>query len=182
MIYFTSDTHFNHANIIKYSKRPFSSVEEMNEAIIKNWNKVVRPNDEIFHLGDVTFGRGVGEIKRLNGRKTFILGNHDIHFVKNMRIAGLGHIEICHYKEIDWEKHKFILFHFPIDSWNKSRHGSIHLHGHCHTTFNKYNTNRRRLDVGTDNFNYTPVSIEEIIDLMKDKPIKDLRDYETEGM
>lgn len=75
-----SDTHFNHANIIKYENRPFASKEEMNEELIRRWNEVVSPDDTVYHLGDVLFGgRSIrdGILKRLNGYKILRLGNHD---------------------------------------------------------------------------------------------------------
>lgn len=79
-IWVTSDTHFNHANIIKYCNRPFSSVEEMNETIIANWNKVVSQGDTVYHLGDFALGDKSlipDFIRRLNGHISFIMGNHD---------------------------------------------------------------------------------------------------------
>ena len=80
MIYFIADTHFNHANIIKYCNRPFKNTYEMNEYIIKKWNSVVKEADTVYHLGDVGFG-SLQEVKslveRLNGRKILLRGNHD---------------------------------------------------------------------------------------------------------
>ncbi len=79
--WFTADTHFGHANIIKYCNRPFGSSVEMNETMISNWNKVVQPGDIVYHLGDFCFGRKGYEFdiyfNRLNGLIVFIKGNHD---------------------------------------------------------------------------------------------------------
>lgn len=152
----------------------------MNQALIDNWNKTVKPGDTIYHLGDISFGRNLKELNNLNGNKIFILGNHDQHFIENMRKEGKRY-DVRHYAEISYLKEKLVLFHFPIDSWNRSRHGSIHCHGHCHGTFNKYNVDRRRFDVGVDVENLAPVSIEEIIDRAKLLPVKDLREYESNG-
>lgn len=83
--FFTSDTHFNHANIIRFCNRPFNDVEQMNETLIANWNRVVQPEDTVFHLGDFCLGGSVEWTKilnRLNGKIYLILGNHDI---KNIR-------------------------------------------------------------------------------------------------
>lgn len=69
-VFFTSDTHYHHARVIHYSKRPFESVDEMGEALIANWNAVVRPGDLVYHLGDFAFcdaARAVVIAKRLNG-------------------------------------------------------------------------------------------------------------------
>ena len=80
MIYFIADTHFNHANIIKYCNRPFKNTDEMNEYIIKRWNSIVKETDTVYHLGDVGFGK-FEEVKKLvgnlNGRKILLRGNHD---------------------------------------------------------------------------------------------------------
>ena len=80
-IFVTSDTHFSHVNIIKYCNRPYASVEEMNNALIDNWNSVVKNDDLVIHLGDFALGRTIQDIKKhldkLNGNKILILGNHD---------------------------------------------------------------------------------------------------------
>ena len=79
-IWWTSDTHFYHANVIKYSKRPFANVEEMNAALVRNWVAVVQPGDTIYHLGDFSFGRkeqNEALLQQLHGHKHLILGNHD---------------------------------------------------------------------------------------------------------
>ncbi len=80
MIYFIADTHFNHANIIKYCNRPFNDTYEMNEYIVKKWNSVVEDDDIVYHLGDVGFG-SLREVKslveRLNGTKILLRGNND---------------------------------------------------------------------------------------------------------
>lgn len=168
-LFFTSDTHFGHANIIKYSNRPFRNKDEMDEAIIENWNKVVSDKDVIYHLGDFSFDnyeytRNI--LKRLKGHKHFIWGNHDRLFQKNKEL--LGYFEsVQDYKEIKWNDKKLVLIHYPLLTWNKGHHGSFHLHGHCHGTLNHLNKNTTRLDVGVDNFNYAPVSFEEITEILE---------------
>lgn len=80
MEYITSDTHFGHANIIKYCQRPFASVEEMDETLISNWNSVVKPADCVYHLGDFSLGKAENVAKylaRLQGRIVLVRGNHD---------------------------------------------------------------------------------------------------------
>lgn len=165
MIFFTSDTHYHHANIIKYSNRPYKNVEEMNQALIDNWNRVVGPKDTVYHLGDVSFGRELKELNYLNGYKVFILGNHDKYFVENCKKEGKNY-EIKNYAEISYMNEKLILFHFPLLTWNKARYGSFQLHGHIHSKVPIY-SNVRRYDVGVDANNYTPVSIEQIIESFK---------------
>jgi calcineurin-like phosphoesterase family protein len=166
-IWFTADTHFGHANIIKYCNRPFKSAEEHDEVLIKNWNSIVSPHDRIYHLGDFGFERK-GYLERildqLNGVKYFIRGNHD----GSMRGGLLNYFTTTgHYKEIkikDEEmdlKQNLILFHYPIESWNKKMHGSWHLHGHTHGTL-PVREEIARLDVGVDTNALRPISYEEI--------------------
>jgi len=161
MHWLTSDTHYYHKNIIKYCNRPFSSVEEMNETMIENHNKVVKPTDTVFHLGDFGFARPdilCNILRRLNGKKILIVGNHD----KQMwdREVKAYFDEMTHYKEISIRnKQKVVLCHYPFASWNGSFHGSFHLHGHTHT---RYKGPGRILDVGVDGHNFTPWSYDEI--------------------
>ena len=80
-VYFSSDTHFNHKNILKYTNRPFSSIEEHDEGMIKNWNDTVGPEDEIYFLGDFSLGstdNAMAALRRLHGRKHLIWGNHEV--------------------------------------------------------------------------------------------------------
>lgn len=126
-IYVTSDTHFNHKNIIDYCDRPFKDVYDMNETIISNWNNIVEPNDIIYHLGDFGFGskEELQEIfDRLNGQKYLIMGNHDYKFGKKNFLT-LGFIEVYNTK---YELDKYILSHEPI----KTVYGKINVYGHIH--------------------------------------------------
>jgi len=174
MIFFTSDTHFGHANVIKYSNRPFKNADEMDEEMIKRWNEVVHKDDTIYHLGDFAFAQPdrINQIlSRLNGRKHFLWGNHD----KTMgRIAIQSHfVSVNHYLEINvpdkdgprHEKQMIVLCHYPMISWNKMHHGSWMLHGHCHHNL-KYPFRGRIVDVGVDGWGYRPISYEQIKDRM----------------
>jgi calcineurin-like phosphoesterase family protein len=156
LIYFTSDTHFYHTNIIGYCNRPFSSVEEMNAAIIKNWNDKVSKDDVVYVLGDVGFAQPleiIALINSLNGSKNLV--------VSNMRISEcFNNIEVM--TEIRYRGDTFVLCHYPMVSWNKAHYGSYHLHGHCHGKLLD-DDNIRRTDVGVDCCNYAPISIEEVI-------------------
>ncbi len=174
MIYFTSDIHENHKNIIKYSNRPYSSVEEMDEAIVKNWNDMVKPNDEIYHLGDFSFSRDhkhiADFIKRLNGKKHFIWGNHDEELKKTLiKYPNLA-TSADSYKELKIDKTLICLFHYGQRVWNKSHHGSIQLYGHSHGTLPPYG---KSVDVGFDakfiTEGYRPISLDEVFDYMKTK-------------
>jgi calcineurin-like phosphoesterase family protein len=130
--YFTSDTHFGHKNIIEYEKahRPFSSVEEMNEKLIENWNSVVRNQDRIYHLGDFCFGAHYLPIAgRLNGEKILIMGNHD-QYPASEYLKYFDKLMGCHV----W--HKCILSHMPIHINNlsgKHKRFMLNIHGHLHS-------------------------------------------------
>ena len=162
MIYFTSDMHLCHKNICKYDNRPFSTVQEMNEVLIDNWNNTVKSNDIVYNLGDVIFSKNHSILNRLNGTKHYILGNHD----KNPSWNGV------HYKELSVKDKKFVLCHFPLLAWNRSRYGSIHLHGHLHSK-TPITSNVRRYDVGVTANNYKPVSVDEIIETFKNMDMSD---------
>ena len=181
--YFSSDTHYNHSNIIKYSNRPFSSVEEMNEHMIQEHNKLVKPTDEFFHMGDFAFAnddKTIEIIKRLNGKKTLILGNHDVAIIKHPeKFTGPKLFEeICTYKEIN-RGVKICLFHYGQRAWNGSYKNprSYMLYGHSHGTLPPLGTS---VDVGVDakfiNDEYRPVSLDEVHDFMKKQPFNN-EDY-----
>lgn len=170
-IWVTSDTHFNHANIIKYCNRPFSSVEEMNETIIANWNKVVRWDDTVYHLGDFALGDKSlipNIFRRLPGRINVIMGNHDNFNImekignEDRLIVGLFWEEI-----IKVGKKTIIMNHFPFGSLPdpNSNYPIIQLHGHVHSTPDKpWNCFDNQYDVGVDNNNFTPVNLAELLD------------------
>lgn len=156
MIYFTGCTHFGHYNIIKMAKRPFQTVEEMDEALIENWNKTVKPKDTIYHLGDFCFKNSAAMkeyIDRLNGTLVPVNGNHD---PKNWG---------KHYREIKFNKTKFVLCHYPIEEWNGWYNNAIHLH--CHTHKPNFHSAERRSNVGVDACNFKPISIEEVVEKLK---------------
>ena len=167
---FSSDMHFGHKNIIKYSNRPFANLEEMEEALIANHNSKVKPGDRWFHLGDFAFA-GTGTIQRvlsrMNGEKYFLMGNHDNHKVL-VQMKECGHI---HGLYNDWMgkigNHSFHLYHFPIQSWNGAFHGTVHLHGHSHG--HTESKDMLRWDVGVDCWNWFPVSYSELEPLIEER-------------
>lgn len=104
-IYFSSDHHFYHANVIKYCNRPYSSIEEMNEKLIANWNSVVQPEDTVYYLGDFSLAFRPVELysKRLNGVKKLVAGNHDWCHIYNKKSKGGGLKKwIDKYEEHGW--------------------------------------------------------------------------------
>lgn len=174
-MFFISDTHWGHKNIIKYSNRPFKSVEEMNHTLIANWNKVVGPKDEVWHLGDFAFMKYEdlkNVVRQLNGIKRLILGNHDKTIIlnrDNFLKSGLF-ASIQNYAEVHTERQMIVLFHYGMRTWNKAHHSSIHLYGHSHGGLPPFG---RSVDVGVDckeiTPEYRPVSIDEVFHYMKDK-------------
>lgn len=154
MIFFTSDSHFFHAKIIKFCERPFSSVEEMNEGLIARHNAVVRPGDTVYNLGDVCWGTKdetwTELFGRLNGVFRLIRGNHDYPLLEKKGRKMFTHPKIASvrdYDELKLNGHKVIISHFPFARWNRMHYGSIHLHGHEHGNLSPEG---RRLDVGLD--------------------------------
>lgn len=161
-IWFTSDIHFGHYNIIKYCNRPFKTVEEMNEKIIENWNSCVSPQDRVYFLGDFSFYREADKdswlLSRLNGREKYMIkGNHD-HSKKIRKVEGWTWIK--EYYELSFGDTRIVLFHYPMSEWNGSYHGSWHFHGHSHNT--KANTGAHRIDVGVDAWQYKPMHFDMI--------------------
>lgn len=178
-IFFTSDNHFGHKNVIKYSNRPFDDVEQMNRQLIENINKTVKADDVLFFLGDFMFGKPHQAINTLNQivcqNKHLIIGNHDEDLVEDKSFRHCfnsvqDYLEIK-VKDNDVERgvQKIILFHFPILEWNKGHKGSWMLHGHTHGNLKIPDQlkNKRILDVGVDCHNYCPVSYTAIKKIFK---------------
>lgn len=167
-IWFTSDTHFHHDNIISYTSRPYSNVDQMNEALIQNWNSVIRPHDVIYHLGDFAFGRGATTtaiqttVNQLHGQINLIPGNHD------KKMKGISGIHVLHPIHMIKPKVRIVMCHWPMLSWYGSHGGSWHLFGHVH---GKLETHVLSLDVGVDANNYTPINLDDVIAKMSQKII-----------
>ena len=170
-VFFTSDTHFYHSNIINFCGRPFKNVEVMNETLIANWNSVVGPDDIVFHLGDFCLG-GSAEwtniLNRLNGKIYLIVGNHDI---KNLRQGYYSRFEhIAMQMHIEVGKQKIYLNHCPFLCYGGAYRDTWQLFGHVHTSKQNTGIDAPRLhmlfptqyDVGVDNNNFTPVSFEQV--------------------
>lgn len=164
MIYLTSDLHLGHRAILGMQSRPFEDVDEMNKVLINNLNSYVNKNDTLYILGDLCFRISVDEanaiINKLNGKKILIKGNHDKNYDKSL------FVEIADFLEIHIDGISISLMHYPMLSWPKSHHGSVHLHGHMHNEaiYNEENRDAGilRYDVGVDANNYLPVSWQQI--------------------
>jgi len=168
MKYFTADPHFGHTNIIKYCNRPFSSVEEMDKALIRNWNEKVQPDDEVYILGDFTMrreGHAKAYLSALSGKKYLIKGNHDLFLQEFGETEGWFEW-VKEYEVIMHEGARFVLFHYQIVEWYGFGKGSIHLHGHIHngSSVAPWDTSKIRIfNVGVDVCGYKPISATEII-------------------
>lgn len=189
MIWFTSDWHLGHKNIISYCSRPFNSIWEMNEEIIKRWNSQVSPEDIGYILGDFSLGLWAVDqfVHRLNGELHLIVGNHDMCHPRRKAKAEtlLPHYLEAGFKEIKVSdtlyigNHEVTLSHFPyFDSEAKSlkypqyrpedKGNQLHLHGHSHTRDNPLRKTKKgslQLDVGVDGHSFYPWSLEEIREL-----------------
>lgn len=164
-----ADPHLDHDNIRKLCNRPFNSIEEMNTAIITNWNNKVPSNGLIYILGDFMKANKTTEIKsmvnRLNGHKVLVYGNHDKLCHKT---EPLGFQNKTHYIEDNIfdgkDFRKLCMFHYPILSWNKKIHGSWLAYGHSHgsmvNTMNAFSPGT--WDVGVDVNDFTPLSFDEL--------------------
>jgi calcineurin-like phosphoesterase family protein len=162
MIYFTSDTHFFHENLRLHNRNQFSSIEEMNKALIDNWNRVVSPEDTVYHLGDLGWktthyvSQLYFVLKQLNGTKFLVKGNHDHTNVVNLPCWKC----VYQYFELKYKSTIVTLMHYPIASWNRKEYGSFNFHGHTHGSFKE---DFHQLDVGVDCNSFTPVSIEQAV-------------------
>jgi len=189
-IHFTSDHHFGHDNIRRYCDRPFATIEKMDEALIVEWNKVVRPDDVVYHLGDFTLNSGDmarSYFQQLNG-KVYILGNsfhHDkrwlqwipdkirAYYTRQHMVTILPPIHTMKFDlATPLSDNPFIaLCHFPMAVWPRKHYSAIHLHGHSH---GNYQGEGKILDVGVDSVNkiwgaYRPVSLNEVIEYMEER-------------
>ena len=188
MIFFTADLHFGHENIIRSAHRPYQTAEDMDMALIGNWNSAVSPADEVYILGDLTL-RGPQQamefLRRLNGRKYLVRGNHD-QFADRATFDKTLFQWVRDYHKLFYLGYQFILFHYPIVDWDQRHHGAIHLHGHQHNQpgYNIKNaeTHLLRYDVGVDANGMSPVSAEQIISFLglspkgAGRPREDLED------
>lgn len=155
--WFTSDSHLGHANILKYdvARHIFKDLQEHDETIIENWNRVVSPNDMVYHLGDFSFAKDYMQyLRRLNGQIHLIFGNHDKPSMRSDFISGQDVLFL--------KKEKVFLSHYPHYSWINSHHGVLHLFGHVHEAFKQVpGVQFPNLNVGTHFHNFTPISLEE---------------------
>jgi calcineurin-like phosphoesterase family protein len=155
-VWFTADHHFGHARIIELAKRPFASVETMDEAMVERWNARVEPGDLVYHVGDFSFADHTPYLKRLKGQKRLIVGNHD-HSNRLKKAEGWSTVDNMLHLTLD--DTPIVLCHYGMRVWNRSHHGALHFYGHSHGNLPG---DSQSLDVGVDCWDFQPVSLAEI--------------------
>jgi calcineurin-like phosphoesterase family protein len=174
--FFTSDTHYYHENIIRFSNRPFDTIEAMNEALIERWNAKIKKGDLVYHLGDFALKCSPQDansiLDRLNGQIILIRGNHEsvAEQVKE-RFAAVKDYDEITVKDADAPhngKRKIVLLHYAMRVWNSSHHGAWHLYGHSHGTLPD-DPNSLSFDIGVDCWGYAPLSYQEVKAVMAGK-------------
>jgi len=178
MRWYTSDTHFSHENIIRYCTRPFANASVMNKVIIQNWNELVKPEDTVYHLGDVAFtgfDQAQNIMSSLNGYKILILGNHDKSAAKMIEMGfkeahqslmleiGGTQMNLSHYPYIGSGDPKYYKPKFDLKSLKDA--GKHLIHGHVHTSFKSKPGLYKNImvNVGVDQWEFKPVSEPDLI-------------------
>lgn len=161
LFFFTADQHFGHAKILEYESRRFSSVEEMDEELIRRHNSVVRSMDTVIHAGDFASckTRELAEdkyISRLNGKHVFLYGSHD-NWMRSRRAPDIHTVQV--------NKQLIVVCHYVMRVWPRSHYGSWHVYGHTHGTLAPFALS---LDVGVDCHDFYPVSFHRIQELFCD--------------
>jgi calcineurin-like phosphoesterase family protein len=201
-VFFTSDFHLFHNNVLRFDNRPFIDVYEMHQVIEERWNEIVGPNDIVIYLGDLSFARGEdkpsveGMMYRLNGHIHFVLGNHDkIDEIKKIgkfeSVQDYLEVRIAHMSEDPYHvglmkrtETLFTCMHYPIYSWNKKHFKSIMIHGHSHMALSDgdFHKNNRIIDVGCMGYNYYPISFYDVIKIIDDKNIIEVNHHDKNNL
>ena len=198
-LWFTSDTHYNHANICSTTTkwtdpvtcREFVSLEQMNWHLISNINEKVEQDDILFHLGDWSFG-GFEQIQAFRDsifcqNVHIITGNHDHHIENNKEGCQSLFSSVNKYLNLNvkWNvgthfagEQRFALMHFPIASWDNMAKGAIHLHGHVHFEPNMRIGKGKMMDVGVDGNGLYPIEMREVLSIMRNQPIKSMFEFD----
>ena len=162
MIYFIADTHFYHKNVIAYCNRPFKTIEEMNEVMINNWNRIVKNDDIVYHLGDFSLNNNniIDFVKKLNGKIYLVRGNHDKKTNSYYNRAGFEVIPT----QTKLDEHKIILSHRPLMD-EQIPDGYVNIHGHMHNSDldeKIYSKNKHKC-VSVELIDYTPIELNKLI-------------------
>ena len=179
MNYFIADTHFGHKNIIKLCNRPFSSLEEMEQILMDNWNRKVSNNDTIYIVGDLFWDSEASEriLPKLKGKKVLIVGNHDERWVNKFDVSK-HFITISPLLNTRLDDRFVTLCHYPMLEWKGSnKEGSTKqsylIHGHIHNKskpeYSFLNQNKHCLNAGVDVNDFEPKTLDELINIKLDK-------------
>ena len=201
-IFFSSDQHFGHRNVVKFCNRPYADEKEMGKALIENWNSVVGPDDIVFTMGDFFWFNDSHSIKKvvnqLNGTIYIVLGNHDkkesfrrCDPEKLIIVDGVTHIFLRCEDENRWYEKTFeiVCCHYPLMTWSHRDRGAINLFGHIHSGWlrpsDDYDQDLplwtgQQLDVGVDNQDFKPVSFEDVLYQLEDQRRKKLFERVTQ--
>lgn len=185
-IFFTSDLHIGHRNILRFCQRPFLDLKDMATDIAANWNSVVGENDIIFDLGDMFWWNSRHEVKKfvdkLNGTIYKVPGNHDMDCRRLFELCDPEKVTVLDDISVVWIENLFPetnrvtelwLSHMPLMTWPHRGNGAINLFGHIHSgplstasmdvpEKDLHLWPKQQYDVGADNNNYTPIEIQEI--------------------
>jgi len=167
--FFTADYHFGHTNIYKwYRQNKYSSVDEMDEILIQNWNSKVSDRDTVYFLGDFAWKDPVNYVNRLKGNIILIMGNHDYRWKKRLSLFK----EVKDYMVLNVNKTPIVLSHYAFRVWYNSHYNSWHLYGHSH---GKLSSLGKSIDIGVDAIidRKHPLSFDEIkniLDVCEDNP------------
>ena len=170
-IWFTSDPHYDHANIIKYCHRPFRSVKQMNAVLRRNWNSTIRPDDVVYFVGDMSFGLPSRSprwwLKRLNGRKIYVKGSHD----RGIRLSSIipGVSRVSEFEHVTVNGMGFLVVHDPLSAVVNGWRGWV-IHGHLHNTRPFCDFHGKRFNVSVEVTGYKPVSLARIINAVLSAP------------
>ena len=170
MIWFTSDLHLGHSNVLRFTDRPWDTVAEMNEALVGAINERVAPDDELWVLGDFSYRMSLADARAareaiLCRNVHLVPGNHDRNW-ETPEAAGTFLVEPP-IAQVKFGGRRLVCSHFPMMDWAGLGHGSVHLHGHIHSS-PEYNLSNRergllRYDVGVDANGDVPVSAEQVL-------------------
>lgn len=165
-VWLISDTHFDHTNIIRYCNRPFKTTGEMNNIILRNWHKAIRPGDIVYFLGDMAFGRGSRWpqwwVTQLSGKIIWVKGSHD----RGIRTTSiLPNVEkVVPAEQISCNGVEFMLVHDMFNARVNGWHGWL-VHGHCHNT--RPFIDGKKINVSVEAIGYKPISLYEILQAIK---------------
>lgn len=155
--YFTADTHFGHGGALGLYRRPFASVAAMDAAMLQRWNELVRPGDEVWHLGDFALGRGgPALLEALCGTRRLVCGNNDGPVTRALP----GWASVHDYVELTLDGVSLVLCHYAFRSWNGMGRGAVNLHGHSHGRLSRQT---RQVDVGVDVWAFRPVTLAQLL-------------------